>query len=297
VPLAILGSPKPTTTEFYLQPCTDWEQALRQRWPAAIQAERRPLYRQGEAVLRGRKYYRRRNVVNPQSDDPAQNGLRRQNGTRDSQNQTVHLLQPGLEFGFRVYFDNLDDEEPGAFLFSLSLQPPDSWDQPGLQLRHALGHGKPLGMGVCEIRIDSLCVDDLAPSSPGHRYAQIPKYAPLPPLSDLPRASGATASKQFVSQFGNAWQRAEALESALKTIHLDLIELLRFDPPDGSMHYPPNPSGGYEEDYRWFMQNRRGRREGIGHHALRRKGLNAILPCPLDERDPKNQLPIDPTSP
>jgi hypothetical protein len=293
VPLAILGSPKPTTTEFYLQPRADWEHARRQRWPSGLQNEQRLLYRQDEAVLRGRKFYRRRSTVNVQNDDPAQNGLRRPENTRGSQKQTIHILPSGLEFGFRVYFDNLHDEEFGALLFSLSLQLPEAWNQPVLQLRHALGHGKPLGMGACTIRIDALHLDDLDLSSPRHRYAQVPSYAPLPPVIAVPQSFGTTAWQQVVNRFGDAWQRAEALEGELKTTRRELIELLRADPPEGPMHYPPNPLGGHTENYCWFVQNRRGR----GHNRQRRKGLNKFLPSPLDEREPQKRLPNDPTKP
>ncbi len=290
VTLAILGSPKPTTTEFYLQSLDGFEEAKKQRWPAALQTERRLLYRQEEAALRGRKYYRRREAVKPQNEDPARNGLRRLDNTRDSQNQTIHLLPPKMEFRFRVYFDNLTDEELGVLLFSISLQPPSSWEQ-GLHLRHALGHGKPLGMGACEITIDVLHIDDFQESSSSNRYSQVPTYNPLPPLNEPPKKQEKTKWKPFVDKFGNAWQQVEVLENTLKETRLELLELLRFDPPDGPMHYPPNPSGSHEENYRWFMDNRRGRkREG------KPIGLNINLPSPLDERDLENRLPFDPTS-
>lgn len=290
VTLAILGSPKPTTTEFYLRPRADRQQAQKQRWPAAVQTEQRPIYRQEEAVLRGRKYYRRRQVVQPQSEEPAQNGLRRPYDKQDTQNQTVHLLPPDMEFGFRVYFDNLDHTELGALLFSLSLQPPEAWNRHGVQLRHALGHGKPLGMGACNIRIDALQLEDLTLTSPRHRYAQVPTYVALPPLHAAPLSSETTQWQELVRQFGHAWQRAETLERALQSTREDLLELLRLDPPDGPMHYPPNPNGEHEENYRWFMRNRRRRTEG-------RQGLHAQLPSPCDERDLQHRLPIDPTSP
>ena len=146
-------------------------------------------------------------------------------------------------------------------------------------------------MGTCTIRIDALELDDLDLSSPGHRYAQVPSYTPLPPLNAALQSSGMTAWRQFVNRFRDAWQRAEVLENELKTTRLELIELLRADPPEGPMHYPPNPHVGHTENYLWFVQNRRGRRRDA------RKGLNKTLPSPLDEREPQRRLPIDPTSP
>lgn len=282
--LPILGSPKPTTTEFYLQPKAGSEQAKWERWPAALQTEQRLLYRQEEAVLRGQKYYRRRENVNPQSADPAANGLRRLENKRDAQNQTVHLLPPKMEFGFRVYFDNLTPEELGALLFSLSLEPPASWTntQNPIKLRHALGHGKSLGMGACEIAVDTFHLDIVDRSNLGHRYAQIPTYNSLPPLDKSISKTKEKPWKKFIEQLENAWKEAEKHDKTLETTRLELLELLRSDPPNGPIHYPPRPDGVHNENYRWFVQNR--------------KGANKILPSPRDERDPEKRLPVDPTS-
>lgn len=288
--LAILGSPKPTTTAFYLQARDDYDQRRAERWPPILRTalhENIPLYRRDEASLRGRKFYRHRDSVNP---DGAAGGILRPAGEdgqpiRDSQNQTVHLLPPDLGLDFRVHFDNLTSEELGALVFALTLRPPATWGQVPA-LRHAVGHGKPLGLGACEVTVEAAQIDVLDPSDPGHRYARVPSFQAEDGVSD----EGATSLvSTYLEAFGRAYLQAEHQAPEVRRVRGDLVEMLRADPPDGPVHYPPDPEGDAAKNYEWFVHNRRAKASG-----QQPKGLGSCLPDPTAERDASSRLRRDP---
>lgn len=291
--LAILGSPKPTTTAFYLRPREEFDRARSERWPPVLQTalhENIPLYRRDEASLRGRKFYRHRRAVNAESYDAAAGGILRPPGddgqpVRDSQNQTVHLLPPELKLGFRVYFDNLTSEELGALVFATTLRPPASWGT-SYGLRHALGHGKPLGLGACSVQIDAWEIDVLDADDPKHRYAQVPSFDTEPGVQDLQPGVGLAA---HVEAFGRAFAQAEQRVPELQRVRESIAEMLRADPPDGPVQYPPDPGGDVAKNYEWFVHNRRAKAS-----RDQPKGTGVLLPDPIDERAPANRLPRDP---
>ncbi len=125
-PLAILSSPKPTTTLFYL---------LNQDGkPADVD------YNSHNAQLRGRKVYRHHGQQlreNEYKRDP--------NG---EQNRTVRgALQAGAKFTFTLDFENLADVELGALLWALELEE---------GMHHRLGYAKPLGFGSVTVEVTKL---------------------------------------------------------------------------------------------------------------------------------------------
>jgi CRISPR-associated protein (TIGR03986 family) len=297
IPLAILGGPKPTTTAFYLSPRQNFSSSREGRWPPFLRADRVikktiPLYRREEANLQGRKMYRRRQDVKPSEQEPSMSGLKRipnnKGETRDSQNQTIHLLLPSMTFGFRVFFDNLTKRELGALLFALTLQAPKNGFPKEAQeeLFHQVGHGKPLGMGRCSIQVERLEIDSF--DGPSHRYASLGSFEPLSSL-DQQMANDEPSRLQDVSKrvdlliakLGEAWSELRQKDSKMGAVIDELVEMLRIA-PDGNVHYPPNPEGQFVDNYKWFMRNKS------------RGGY--LLPSPKDERDSRKRLPIDPSS-
>lgn len=291
--LAILDSPKPTTTAFYLRQRRDYGDARNSRWPPVLQTalhENIPLYRGVEAELRGRKLYRRREDVNPESHDPGVGGLRRAPGDdgrpeRGSQNQTVHLLPKGLKFAFRVHFDNLTSGELGALIFALSLQAPEAWQ--AHRMRHSLGHGKPLGLGACEVSIKGLQIDVFDPQSTAHRYTRVAL------AGEEEGALGEEERAQLTAHLGAfaaAWREAARRAPGVEQTRRDLLEMLRAEPPDGPVQYPPNPDGGDGKNFKWFVHNRRAKASQRGP-----RGRGLLLPSPCEEReDPATRLRWDP---
>jgi len=123
---AILSSPKPTTTLFYL-----------------LNQDGKPTdvdYNTHNAQLRGRKVYRHHGKQfrkNEYERDP--------NG---EQNRTVRgALKAGAKFTFTLDFENLAEVELGALLWALELEE-------GMHPR--LGYAKPLGFGSVRVQVTKL---------------------------------------------------------------------------------------------------------------------------------------------
>ncbi len=130
--LAVLSTPKPTTTPFYL-----------------LNKDGRPdptvTYDTEGARLRGRKFYRHQGKAKPEEY---------QSDKKSDQNRTVRgALQPGATFTFTVDFENLAPLELGALLYALELEE---------GLFHRLGYAKPLGFGSVKVSVESMEVIDWA---------------------------------------------------------------------------------------------------------------------------------------
>ncbi|MCC7209690.1 MAG: TIGR03986 family CRISPR-associated RAMP protein [Anaerolineae bacterium] len=125
----ILGSPKPTTFQHYLD----------QRDGERTAKENLSHYAHGNARLRGHKlYWRQRGIT---VSDVEEKG---QVAPGDRQHTWMRPVRPGVSFSFRVQFENLSDVELGALAWALTLPGSD-------QHRHQLGMGKPYGMGVVKL--------------------------------------------------------------------------------------------------------------------------------------------------
>ncbi len=305
-PLPVLGSPHPTCTEFYLREHDDFSDSRASRTPPDLSNQQSfpfPMYRNEEAVLRGRKFSRRRSATSPESHEPAVGGLTRPKdehgtpGLRNKHNQTVYLLPKDMKFSFRVYFDNLSDPELGALLFALNLTAPPAWQEaiPGdaAPLFHTLGHGTRLGMGCCSIRILGVQLDAMDPDNPNCRYTAITDVVSAPPKlsAETPRAA--------IHAFARSWRSLVTLPDGdaaeeFKLILSELLDMLRVC--DGPVHYPncwPASMSGeveYFDSFTWFMANRR------RSTRPRREPGKHTLPSPCDESSGICRLPLDPTT-
>ena len=156
VPLPILGSPRPSAAEFYLQQPSS---------PAGAR-DARDMQTYGDilgddpgAELRGRKFYPHqkeatRDGWSPASSDPEH---------LKSEQTTVarYVSRPGRRFRFKVRFRHLEPQELGALI--AALNPDELAARIGrkegrpqaAEPSHAvkLGHGRPLGMGSVRIAI------------------------------------------------------------------------------------------------------------------------------------------------
>ncbi|MCB2160720.1 TIGR03986 family CRISPR-associated RAMP protein [bacterium] len=132
IPLAILGSPKPTKTQFYLLNGNG-------------QPDSRVDYNDATAKLRGRKFYRHHGKLVPQEyKRPPKDG----EPVRDKFNRTVQgVRDKGTQFKFSIRFENLAPLELGALLYSIRLES---------GMFHRIGYGKPLGFGSVQITIEEL---------------------------------------------------------------------------------------------------------------------------------------------
>ena len=117
----ILSSPKPTAVQLYLEQ----------------NDQNRIMHYDDDVLVRGYKLYWHRNGVEWRETDNYKIG---KHGTQYE--KKIQPIRKGVEFKFRIRFENLSDVELGALLFVLNL-PENHY--------HKLGMGKPLGLGSVKI--------------------------------------------------------------------------------------------------------------------------------------------------
>jgi CRISPR-associated protein (TIGR03986 family) len=227
--LAILSSPKPTTTRFYLQPTNGR--------PRDGLDDSRAGY-DSDNELRGRKFYRHQGEANPAEYERATTA---EFDGRDDQNRTVRgARKPGNKFQFTLDFHNLAPLELGALLWALELDGGSC---------HRLGFAKPLGFGSVKLQVTNLKVMD-----PEQRYGA------------LNTDGGWQDARSQKAHWLKIFQEAmEALHRQpfddLPNVR-DLLALLG-EPSKLPIHYPrpphppdhkPDPEG---KNFEWFVGNKR----------------------------------------
>jgi CRISPR-associated protein (TIGR03986 family) len=129
-----LSGPKPTTFQHYL---------VQDRDAGHDPDDKKSLAHYGtppnETQIRGHKLYWHKGE-NPDIEATAKERQHEKQLTR------IVPLQPGVRFSFKIYFENLRDEELGALWWAVALP-----GEKGKTYRHKLGMGKPLGMGAVAI--------------------------------------------------------------------------------------------------------------------------------------------------
>lgn len=228
ITLAILSTPKPTTTRFYLRPQRGKPQ------DALLDAE--VNYDAHGQVLRGRKFYRHH------GERLSRQEYQSLGEKKSDQNRTVHDVQPaGTQFEFTVDFENLAPVELGALLWSLEME---GW-------HHRLGYGKPLGLGSAKIRVTELHTLDLQERYSGSEL-------------DAGRNDSLATEDAWVEAFKQAMTERYGDDFQLLDNVRDLRALLAATPPL-PVHYPrstqkPHPDG---RNFEWFVGNKRsGRNAG-----------------------------------
>lgn len=217
--LAILSSPKPTNTQFYL---------LKGGKP-----DGHVDYDSRGAQLRGRKFYRHH------GDEPSKHAggeyeYKRVNDVEDDQNRSVRdVLSEGAVFEIDLEFENLHPLELGGLLWSLTLEE---------EMHHRLGYGKPLGFGSVKVEIANLKV-----LNPAERYGTTPGDGWHDRTADKER---------WIAMFTQAMSDiyGDAFKGILKELHA-----LLSDPMLEAIHYPrtteiPTEEG---ENFKWFVGNTR----------------------------------------
>ncbi|OAN43794.1 CRISPR-associated RAMP family protein [Chloroflexus islandicus] len=248
--LAILGSPKPTTTLFYLRKKNgEWSQEERKKPGAASH-----VGYDGHNQLRGRKFYRHHG--------PSLNRLEyeRAGQRTDHQNRTVRGVRaPGNVFTFTIDFRNLAPVELGALLWTLSLGEEKCFFR--------LGYAKPLGFGSVKLEVDQVELLD-----PIARYRSLQ-------ASGWRRAS-TTERGRWIAAFEEAMKRCYGKPVRELPNIIDLMTLLRDPVPALPIHYPrtdvhPDPEG---KNFEWFVANK------VKSDKPTKAGPNFILELPGNEK-------------
>lgn len=219
-PLAVLSTPNPTTTQFYL-------------FDKDGEPDPNVDYNKRGAHLRGRKVYRHHGKAAPKEYE--------YQGTKPSdQNRTVRgALKPGATFEFTLDFENLMPVELGALLYALELEE---------NLVHRLGYAKPLGFGSIKVRVSSLKTLDWS-----KRFASITSEAGWQDPEteqEIEQRKG-----HFLAQI-KALYGAEAFDAVLA----DLKALLGPPPEGLPIHYPrPQEDLDIENhpQFEWFVGNKK----------------------------------------
>lgn len=228
--LAILSSPKPTTTRFYLKPAKAKPESKNGA------PDEQVGYDAPDMVIRGRKLYRHHITVN--SDE-----YTRVHKIRDDQNRTINGALPvGTKFRFKVRFENLAEVELGALLWALEMEP---------NLCHRLGFAKPLGFGSVRIRVAQIHELNLKryESVEGKGWQDVTEQK-----EKLIQRFKAAAAQAYYFKDENDFVKLENIA--------DLSKLLSLSQPSLPIHYPrpqelPDAEG---KNYEWFMGNKRPKR-------------------------------------
>jgi CRISPR-associated protein (TIGR03986 family) len=138
IPLKILGQPKPSAWEFYLQQPSNSNQPLKTYGD---------LFGDAGGELSGRKFYRHQpntNELNIKANDDK---------TINSDQATLgrFICHAGTRFRFAIRFARLREWELGALLAVLEPHQLASNDNNADDYAHKLGLGRPLGMGSVKI--------------------------------------------------------------------------------------------------------------------------------------------------
>jgi CRISPR-associated protein (TIGR03986 family) len=154
----ILASPKPTAFQHYLT----------QQHPDNKRVLDHYDSNSYKTVIRGHKLYWHQGLGTDQEarvaiEEPVQSGPGDTQRThsklpkldpKDTQHTRFKPLKPGVEFSFRVYFENLSELELGALCWTLHPH-----GEQGKHYCHHLGMGKPLGMGAVELHAHLHLID------------------------------------------------------------------------------------------------------------------------------------------
>lgn len=145
----ILATPKPTAFQQYLVQLTDRKKILTHYDSPTTtdDGEESP-----KTTLRGHKLYwhqGNRTVQQLSANPPPSRG--------STQHTQFRPVRDGVQFKFRVYFENLSEEELGALCWT--LQP---LGETGKEYCHALGMGKPFGMGAVQLEATLHLTDRVA---------------------------------------------------------------------------------------------------------------------------------------
>lgn len=139
----ILATPKPTAFQHYLTQQHPDNKKLLDHYDS------RPP-ESDKTTIRGHKLYWHQGLGTDQGLTPEQIREEIEEKSEVSPDDTQHTcfkpLQPGVQFSFRVYFENLSDRELGALCWTLHPN-----GGPDRHYCHHLGMGKPLGMGAVEL--------------------------------------------------------------------------------------------------------------------------------------------------
>jgi len=246
-----LASPKPSATEFYLRRPPDahlWNYDYAAKWQTRPDGTYKPnsltplVPAHYSPVILGRKFYwHKPSVQTPprQENEPTiRIDDREQRPPCTKRNVHVRCLKPGITFTFKVYVDNVSEQELQRLLWVLSL----GGRTTGVRPTHAfkIGMGKPVGLG--SVQIKPTAVVRRVFSLQGEADIGYVLHTDARPLSTYDWRSR-----------GDELTMLGCLTEVLD----DFLTITDWQhSPDTLIDYPRIETPGEGESYKWFMANR-----------------------------------------
>ena len=240
--LAVLGSPNPTTSRFYLFNANRRPEDGRSDESAGYDGNG------GTNLLRGRKVYRHHKPTAKVLGSEI---------CSDQNRSIVDAAGIGAQFEFDIHFENLAEAELGALLWAIEM---------GDKGYHRLGYGKPLGLGSMEIAVREIKrTHALARYTSLHSSGQtvIAAKEKGTLISAFQQAMVSLADPATAAGIGDdeteRWQHAFEQLDPLQ----DLLALVGRQDPELDVHYPYSPEPYSKGQFEWFVGNNRKSGPGV----------------------------------
>lgn len=231
VTLKELLNPKTTSMEFYTRRP---ENALAWTYDYKVALYNNKKFRYlCDVELNGRKFY----VHDPMLEKESYYTAKRTN-----LNSSMELCQPGAQFKFDIFFENITDEQLKEIVWTVALGE-NSADSDRM---FKLGHGKPLGLGSVKVTVDSVETREFDPEALSYK---INKTAPAEFLGEVP----------FETDSGHFKDLMAIVDYKTLEKHMEKGAVIS---------YPIGDNGGTDENsqasHQWFEGNRASGEGGTG---------------------------------
>lgn len=216
-----LASPKLSSTEFYLLKPSQEDGIKAQIWNydyAGFYKKDLVPFRRYKAEISGRKFYWHHKINEiPRTLE------------RSDRNVGIRALRSNNNFIFKVYFNNVKEEELKKLIWTLEIGNNE-------ENAHKIGMGKPLGLGSVKIIVDNIKVRKISLYDDAINYEIVDSAT----IRDETRT------------FQNA-DAAELLGCDPKVLSM-YMKITNFEKAPSNVEYPSNV--GSDLNYEWFMSNR-----------------------------------------
>jgi CRISPR-associated protein (TIGR03986 family) len=233
-----LAGPKLSAAEFYLKQKPEnahlWNYDYAVNWNTHRYGI--PDY---DPEIRGRKFYWHQLEPDPYIEKEKESDHK----FVSDRNVAVRALRKGITFDFKVYFNEIKETELKKLLWVLTIGNSQ-------KNAHKIGMGKPLGMGSIKITVTEVMIRDILMDSETIEYS----------IEDrLEQFNYASMNHEEIGCSQNVWDEflfLTQLEHSFSNI----------------IAYPANV--GEEENYKWFMENKR--IKGTGTNPIIEKSLPPV---------------------
>lgn len=213
-----LASPKLSATEFYLK--KPEKGADLWNYDYAIKNKQEIDY---SPSIRGRKFYWHKKITSTpvEKNKPSERNVK------------IRSLKAGNTFIFKVYFNDISEEELKKLLWVINIGNKK-------ENAHKTGMGKPVGMGSVKISVNEVKVRNIA-------------------LNEKTIEHNIVSDKKYLKQPESEQEIIKLLSCTIKVLR-DFLRITDYKNAPNNISYPKNTDS--EESYNWFVANKGG---GVSH--------------------------------